>query len=115
MKRLAEKGMAFFVAQVEKTFGPMPEKLKIDCLKNDAQALMTASEWSREDVSAQLKNFNKPCLLYAGTRDPIFPQVKSFSAMLTNSRFIELEGLNHLQAFWQPNVIIHSVISFLSS
>lgn len=80
---------------------------------NDARALMAALV-DRPDISYILPTIRQPCLLYAGTSDPIYPSVRRAAAQLPNAEFFSLPNLNHIQTNLQGKTIAARVARFLS-
>lgn len=80
---------------------------------NDAPALM-ASLIDRPDISNILPTIDQPCLLYAGTADPIYPAVLRCAAELPRGAFFSLPGLNHIQTNLQGETITARVLDFLA-
>jgi hypothetical protein len=51
------------------------------------------------DIASDLRKWDTPCLIYAGTNDSDFYDgAKLAASMIPGARFVGLEGLNHLEA-----------------
>jgi len=48
------------------------------------------------DAESAIKNMTMPCLLYAGSADPVFENTQKAANELPNARFVSLEGMNHM-------------------
>lgn len=80
---------------------------------NDAKALLAALV-DRPDISGILPTIRQPCLLYAGTADPIYPSVLRCAAQLPQGAFFSLPDLNHIQTNLQGETIAPRVVDFLT-
>lgn len=89
-----------------------PHQLERFC-DNDVQALM-ASLIDRPDMSHILPSIHQPCLMYAGTADPIYPDVLRSAAQLPHGAFFSLPDLNHIQTNLQGETIAFRVADFLA-
>lgn len=112
---LLKQGIAAFVERVEERYGPLPAERRWEWLENDAEALAanTLAAETYPDISESIPNISLPALLYCGSADDTFAGVQRASQALPNARFVELEGLNHAQAFRQSEHILPHIHEFL--
>ncbi|RMG33730.1 MAG: alpha/beta fold hydrolase [Methanobacteriota archaeon] len=61
----------------------------------------------------ELRKMYHPILLFAGSLDPMLPEIQKTADLLPNSRLIVLAGLDHNQAFLRKSKIIDSILEFL--
>lgn len=72
---------------------------------------------SREDVSAQLSEFDLPTLVIGGTDDEITPaeQMRSWAALLPDAQWHEIAKAGHLSPWEQPEIVNRLLADFLTS
>jgi pimeloyl-ACP methyl ester carboxylesterase len=81
-------------------------------LANDIRALQACVAHDRRDISAVLATLQAPLLAIAGTRDPIFADVRAFAERVAG-RFVALEGRNHVTTFLAAGEIATVIERFL--
>lgn len=108
-------GIAHVVKQAEKAFGVFPAKVKESYLKNDVQAMLAASTLAWPNTADCLESITVPCLLFAGGKDPITMQLKQCAQQLKNSQLHIFDDLNHLQVYWQSELIVPFLRQILPS
>jgi pimeloyl-ACP methyl ester carboxylesterase len=93
---------------------PLPEKLRARLLANDITAL-DACRVDSLGFADVLPNMTMPCLVYAGSADPIYPVVEATVAEMPNVTFFTLPGLGHAEALLRTDLVLPRVIEFLDS
>ena len=97
------------ISYKEENLSPIvKEKFDLDGLKlsNEAQ-----DEWQgAEDI---IKNYSKPCLMFAGSEDPYYNWIESTASKFNECELFGMEGLGHIGAFWRINRIKEKIIQFL--
>jgi pimeloyl-ACP methyl ester carboxylesterase len=107
--------MGAFVEEIEQRYGPLPPDVRAQTLDNDGKAL-AANRLATEtfpDISERLATIEIPTLIYCGAEDDVYEPAHRASEALPNARFISLEGLNHLQAFWRSDLVLPHIRAFL--
>jgi pimeloyl-ACP methyl ester carboxylesterase len=89
-----------------------PADIRTELMANDFRALAAAQQ-DRPSLEDVLPTMTKPCLLYAGEADGIFPRVRACAKQLANAKFVALPGLDHAGAFNEATAILPAATSFL--
>jgi pimeloyl-ACP methyl ester carboxylesterase len=92
----------------------LPESLRARLLANDAEAL-EACRVDSLGFADELPAMTMPCLLYAGSVDPIYPVVEETVAEMPNARFFTLPGLGHAEGLLRSELVLPQVTKFLDS
>jgi pimeloyl-ACP methyl ester carboxylesterase len=109
------KAMKEGVAAIPGLWGAeLPETLRARLLTNDLKA-MDASRVDSLGVADVLPTMTLPCLLYAGSTDPIYPLVEATVAEMPNVEFFTLSGLGHAEVLFRSELVLPRVMDFLRS
>src|SRR5207253_8078204 len=95
---LLRQGMEKWVAELERTGGPMPADMRAQRLASDGAALAASVLVERPSLEAALGAMNLPILLWCGDQDPAHERAKRAAALLPNATFVSLHGLKHREA-----------------
>jgi pimeloyl-ACP methyl ester carboxylesterase len=90
----------------------MPADIRTELMANDFRALAAAQQ-DRPSLESVLPTITRPCLLYSGESDVIFPRVQACAKQIANASFIALPGLDHAGAFNEAAMILPPAMSFL--
>ena len=92
----------------------MSATLKARLLANDVEALdaCRADSLGYADV---LPRMTMPCLMYAGSADPIYPVVEETVAEMPNVTFFTVSDLGHIEALLRSELVLPKVMDFLRS
>ncbi len=106
-----EKGVDAVIAWQQPQSVQRKEYLK----KQDYKALAAfLREVNTYDITVeQLSKIKNPVLIFAGDKDPMFPDIKKAADAIPSCKFIELHGLDHNHAFLRKSKIISYVVDFL--
>jgi pimeloyl-ACP methyl ester carboxylesterase len=92
----------------------LPPTLATRLARNDVAAL-DACRTDSLGFSDVLPTMTMPCLVYAGSNDPIYPMVEETVAEMPNVTFFALPGLGHSEALLRSELVLPRVIEFLDS
>lgn len=92
----------------------LPESLKARLLRNDAKAL-EACRVDSLGYADVLPTMTMPCLVYAGSADPIYPIVEATVAEMPNVSLFTLSGLGHGEGLLRSELVLPKVIEFFGS
>lgn len=109
------KDLESWVRIVEAFASDVSEAWKARVRENDIAALRAAVAEDRPDISAALEGFTRPCLCYAGSDDPLRGQIARSAKFLTDGRFFEVPGCNHMTALMRADLVVPEVLAFLST
>ena len=109
-----EQGMEAFVASLEAHYGALGPALKAQLRTTDLEVQLALSQ-DRPSLEEVLPTMTMPCLLYAGEADANYPDVKACCKQLPNVTFFSLPGLNHVEAFFQSNLVLPHITKFLAT
>ncbi len=109
------QGMAAYVANAEKTEGPMEAKRKERLLQNDPEALIAATlaPNGTDGVEPLLPGLELPFLLYCGDADGFYPAAKAAGEAIPGAVFVTLPGLNHGEVSRAGEQVLPHVTKFL--
>ena len=93
---------------------PLPAKLRARPIANDVVA-MDACRVDSLGFANILPRMTMPCLIYAGSADPIYPVVEATVAEMPNVSFFTLPDLGHAEGFLRSDLVLPRVIEFLGS
>jgi pimeloyl-ACP methyl ester carboxylesterase len=93
---------------------PLPPALSARLIANDAMALEACRADSLGFASV-LPTMTMPCLVYAGSADPIYPVVEATVAEMPRVTVFTLPGLSHAEAFLRSDLVLPHVTQFLDS
>jgi pimeloyl-ACP methyl ester carboxylesterase len=93
---------------------PLPDALRARLITNDVQALEAARVDSLGFADV-LPTMSMPCLVYAGTADPIYPVVEATVAEMPTVTFFSLPGLGHAEGLFRADLVLPRVTEFLGS
>jgi len=113
-----DEGMENYTARSERARGArMPEPRRSRYVAQDSVALLAYLESVIIDPISdyQLGDIRTPCLLYAGTADPLFNGVKRASEQITDAEFHKLEEADHLGAMEQIDYMKPLILEFLNA
>ena len=115
-RQLLSQGIEAFVDATFESTGPLPADLRQRLLANDPTALIASLSANRCTPSREeLEAFDKPAFVYVGDADPRLADSREMSSQLPNATLVTLPGLNHLQAFWQSDLVLPRLSKFLAS
>lgn len=112
MRKGIEDGIEAFMAGIEKTYGPLPPKLRAQVLANDLKALLALAQ-DRPNLEAVLPTMQMPCLLYVGEADGSYSEVEACARHIPNVTFFSLPGLDHIQGMERSDLVLPHVTKFL--
>ena len=114
---IRKRGIEAFVEALEKGGNMrLPEPQRTEYLKNDPAAITAASDamLAEGTVAHNLERWKFPCLIFVGANDADFyDQAKRAADELPNSELLALEGLGHLGAHLQQDLVIPAVLRTL--
>jgi pimeloyl-ACP methyl ester carboxylesterase len=114
-RQALEQGIEGWVAVVEKLLGsPASPEMKERFRSNDLEALRASVANDRPDISEIVPTMTMPCLLYAGSEDPLHPLVERCAAQLPNASFFSVSGLNHIQGAGRSDLVLPRAVEFLA-
>jgi pimeloyl-ACP methyl ester carboxylesterase len=88
--------------------------LKARLLANDIAAL-DAGRADSLGYADQLPRMTMPCLMYAGSADPIYPVVEETVAEMPNVTFFTVSDLGHVEVMLQSELVLPKAMDFLRS
>lgn len=92
----------------------LPPAFTARLVTNDVAAL-DACRTDSLGFSDVLPTMTMPCLVYAGSADPIYPVVEATVAEMPNVSFFTLPGLGHSEGLLHSELVLPRVLEFLSS
>ena len=92
----------------------LPDTLRTRLLDNDVEAL-EACRVDSLGFADVLPTMTMPCLLYAGSEDPVYPVVEATVAEMPNAEFFSLPGLGHADGLFRSDLVLPRVTDFLRS
>jgi pimeloyl-ACP methyl ester carboxylesterase len=92
----------------------LPEALRTRLLANDVDAL-EACRVDSLGFADVLPTMTMPCLLYAGSADPVHPIAEATVAEMPNAKFFTLPGLGHAEGLFRIDLVLPRVTDFLRS
>lgn len=92
----------------------LPATLKARLLANDVEA-MDACRVDSLGYADLLPKMTMPCLVYAGSADPIYPIVEATVAEMPNVTFFTVSGLGHAESLLRSELVLPKVMDFLRS
>ncbi len=93
---------------------PLPPTLAARLVENDVEAL-DACRVDSLGFADVLPTMTMPCLVYAGSADPIYPVVEATVAEMPNVNFFALPELGHAEGFLRSDLVLPRVMEFLGS
>jgi len=115
MLDMVEKGPEAWVALIEQGGVKLPDKTRACWLRNDLKALLASQraawEWQRRD---SLPRIDVPCLVYVGEADGSFRKANEAVKVMSESTFISIPGLNHIQGYLRSDLVLPHVKKFLA-
>ncbi len=112
-RKWLEKGMADVVDKIETLFAPFPKNLRERYLANDPKAMLATYALPQTDFSEALRKITAPVLLYAGSKDPIVPQMKEAAKLLKDGELQLMPDFDHAQAYWRGDLAGELIKEFL--
>jgi len=110
---IAEGGEAF-VAGMEEMFGPESAVRKQRLRSADLKAYLALAQ-DRPGVEDTLEAMPMPCCLYAGSMDPVYPEVEKCSRRMRRVTFFSLRGLGHCEAYARSEFVLPRITKFLKT
>ncbi len=89
----------------------MPPTLEARFVANDIKAL-DACRSDSLGFADVLPAMTMPCLVFAGSADPIHPVVEATVAEMPNGTFFTLPHLGHAEGFLHSELVLPKVIEF---
>ena len=108
------EGIEGWIDVIERMGGPLPAALRSRIAANDIDALRAAVAVDRPDVSSAFQRFSEPCLFFAGTDDPLHPQIERAAGLMPHGRMEEIRGCNHITALQRADLVLPPVLRFLA-
>jgi pimeloyl-ACP methyl ester carboxylesterase len=108
------EGSNALVSAFEKMVGPISNAYASRLRAGDLNAWLASVE-DRESIEDVLETMTMPCCLYAGESDPLFAQTKLASERISNSQFLPLPGLSHIQTMAASNRVLPPIMEFLEA
>jgi pimeloyl-ACP methyl ester carboxylesterase len=106
-------GIDGWISVIESNVGPLPTDARAMFLANDATALRAAVAIDRPNLARELVASGVPALFYAGSEDPRAEAARRF-ADTTTATYVELDGLNHFQAFFATTLVVEAAEQLLT-
>jgi pimeloyl-ACP methyl ester carboxylesterase len=109
--KLLDEGMLALVNSTPN----LTRRQRENMLKQDARALAACTRGvaAQAGLTEKVRKFTGHALVYAGSEDPVFDLAKESTEYLTNTTFLELKGLNHVQGFTNSSAILPHALKFL--
>src|SRR6516164_5349569 len=114
VQRGIAQGSGAFVAGMEEMFGPESPERRERLLRADLEAYLALAQ-DRPGLDDILPEMQMPCCLYAGERDPIYPEIEACSRNIPGATFFSLRDLNHCDAFARSELVLPGVNAFLKA
>src|SRR6516164_8151345 len=114
VQRGIAQGSGAFVAGMEEMFGPESTERKGRLLSAHLEAYLAQAQ-DRPGLEDILPEMQMPCCLYAGERDPIYPEVEACSRHIPQVTFFSLPGLSHCDAYTRSELVLPRVTGFLEA
>jgi pimeloyl-ACP methyl ester carboxylesterase len=113
---LFRQGMDVYIDRLERNYGALPPDVRELWLDNDGEAL--AASWPAfehwPDISEEVSKVSLPTMIYCGTEDEgNYEPARRASEAMPNARFVSIDGLDHLQAFFRSDLVLPHVRAFL--
>jgi pimeloyl-ACP methyl ester carboxylesterase len=117
VKASQKEGIEAFVKALEKFSGVrIPEAQRVKYLENDAVAIGAASNAMLAEgaIAKDLWTWQFPCLLFVGAGDTDFlDQARRAAGEIPNAEFLALEGVDHVGAHLQHDIVVPAVLRTL--
>lgn len=111
------RGIEAFVEALEEGGNMrLPEAKRARYLENDPAAIIALSNamLAEGTIASGLKTWSFPCLIFIGAGDADFyKQAKRAAEEIPNAEFLALEGVGHLGAHLQHDVVVPAVLRTL--
>jgi pimeloyl-ACP methyl ester carboxylesterase len=111
------EGMEAFVRAVERSSNiRVPDAERARYLENDpiAVAAATKAMLAEGKIVTDLRQWKSPCLIFVGAGDVDFlEQARRAANEIPNAEFLSLEGVDHLGAHLQHDVVVPAVLRTL--
>ena len=91
---------------------PLPPALHARLLTNDIAALK-ASRADNPGFADGFRTMLMPCVVFAGTADPICGAAEAAAAQIPNASFFSLPGLGHVDTLLRTELVLPRVTAFL--
>ena len=109
-----EKNIEYFVTALEVILGaPFPKEVRKSFVMNDLPAMIASNTNPWPGYENTLSNITTPLLLIVGEFDDVLAEVKKCHQEITHSELVILSGKNHAQAYWEANVVVPVIMSYL--
>jgi len=114
------QGPRGLVSWFEEQVGPLPPAEKSRLLAADAEALAASRQAPPPPAAVTaalddyLRTIDLPCLIWAGTADPMYEGVEAAAKHIRHASFFSLPGLNHMQAYYRSDLVLPHVQAFLA-
>ncbi|MFY0989577.1 alpha/beta fold hydrolase [Halomonas sp. C05BenzN] len=107
-------GMAAWADVLRQAAGPRLTEAGVQrFLRNDPLALAAAVAHDRPPLEGPWGQLRCPCLLFAGSNDPLLPQIERFHDELNDARLVRLPQANHIQAILDPDGLAPTLIDLV--
>jgi 3-oxoadipate enol-lactonase len=110
-------GIEAFVKALERFSGVrLPETQRVKYLENDPASVAAASNAMLGEgaIVKELRAWKFPCLIFVGAADVDFlEQARHAAEEIPNAEFLALEGVDHLGAHLQHDVVVPAVLRTL--
>jgi len=91
----------------------VPESVQARLLANDPVAI-EASLVDQQGFADTLPTMTMPCLVYAGSADPMYSLVEETVAEMPNVTFFSLPDIKHSEGLFQRDLVVPRVVEFLA-
>jgi pimeloyl-ACP methyl ester carboxylesterase len=113
---ILRQGIELYLDRVEQHYGALPPGVRELWLGNDGNAI--AASWLAFehwlDISEEVSKVSLPTMIYCGTEDEgNYEPARRASEAMPNTRFVSLDGLDHLQCFFRSDLVLPHVRAFL--
>jgi pimeloyl-ACP methyl ester carboxylesterase len=113
-----EQGTAAYVDALDKVIGPLSDGWRAAQMQNDLRALLARSDMrepATPELSEALRRLAVPCLLMAGSLDPVYESAQQTAEIIPGARFVTLEGVGHAAPTSRPDLSVPPVQAFLAA
>jgi pimeloyl-ACP methyl ester carboxylesterase len=113
---ILRQGIEPYLDRVEQNYGALAPGVRELWMDNDGNAIATTwlalEHWP--DISKEVSKVTLPTMIYCGSEDEgNYEAARRASEAMPNARFVSLDGLDHLQAFFRSDLVLPHVRTFL--
>lgn len=107
-----KKGAQAFIGFWEREVGPLTPTQRERVRTYDFTAMRMAAQ-DRASLELALSEIHVPCLLFAGSRDGVFPLAQRAAEAIPGGQFVALADLGHADVMTRSDLVVPMVRSFL--